>query len=283
MGINLDPKTVRGFAFEWTRFNQGDLAAKERERIFDTYFSIFPWSLLPADGGTGADIGCGSGRWAVCMARRVARLHLVDASAEALHVTRQALREAHNVSFHLASVDALPFENNSLDFCFSLGVLHHVPDTAAAIRSISEKLKPGAPLLVYLYYALDNRPRWYRWIWKGSDLTRRVLSRLPEETRYLASQVLAAVLYWPLARSAALLDRAAKLPANYPLAQYRHSSYYVMRTDALDRLGTRLEKRFTRAQIKNMLESAGFVDVRFSDAAPYWCAVGIKAPAGLNT
>jgi hypothetical protein len=49
-----------------------------------------------------------------------------------------------------------------------------------------------------------------------------------------------------------------------------------MRTDALDRLGTRLEHRFNRAQIQEMMASAGLADVRFSDASPYWCAVGIK-------
>jgi len=49
-----------------------------------------------------------------------------------------------------------------------------------------------------------------------------------------------------------------------------------MRTDALDRFGTRLEQRFTRVQIEKMLEQAGLVDITFSDIAPYWCALGIK-------
>ena len=49
-----------------------------------------------------------------------------------------------------------------------------------------------------------------------------------------------------------------------------------MRTDALDRFGTRLEKRFRRQEIITMLQSAGFKDIRFSDTQPFWCAVGIK-------
>ena len=49
-----------------------------------------------------------------------------------------------------------------------------------------------------------------------------------------------------------------------------------MRTDALDRFGTRLEQRFSRAQITTMMSDAGLVDVRFGDA-PYWCALGFKA------
>jgi SAM-dependent methyltransferase len=59
------------------------------------------------------------------------------------------------VQFHQASVAASGLQPNSQDFGYSLGVLHHVPNTAAAIRSCTELLKPGAPLLLYLYYAFD--------------------------------------------------------------------------------------------------------------------------------
>jgi len=68
---------------------------------------------------------------------------------------------------------------NSQAFGYSLGVLHHVPNTAAAIRSCAELLKPGAPLLLYLYYAFDNRPRWFRWLWRSSNAARLLIRRLP--------------------------------------------------------------------------------------------------------
>jgi exonuclease III len=64
--------------------------------------------------------------------------------------------------------------------------------------------------------------------------------------------------------------------SNFPLTAYRHRSFYVMRTDALDRFGTRLEQRFTQVQIREMMEAAGLRDIRFSDHAPFWCAVGIR-------
>jgi SAM-dependent methyltransferase len=113
---------------------------------------------------------------------------LLDASRDALAVARQNLATAGNVTFHLASVDAIPIEDASLDFAFSLGVLHHVPDTAAGIRSIAAKLKPGAPFLIYLYYALEDRPWWYRAIWRLSNLLRVLISRLPPRIRLGVSQ-----------------------------------------------------------------------------------------------
>ncbi len=278
---NVDPHVARGFGEEWSTFRQdeGHLSDQQRRKIFEDYFRIFPWYMLPADGGTGIDIGCGTGRWAMLVAPRVAHLHLLDASAAALAVARQNLKTASNVTFHGNSVADIPLPAASLDFAYSLGVLHHVPDTRAAIAAIAEKLKPGAPFLVYLYYALDNRPSWYRAVWRMSNAARLIVSRLPHVLRFAISQCIAVLVYWPLARSARLLSWIGGSPSGLPLAYYADKSFYVMRTDAYDRLCTRLEKRFTRDEIEAMLQQAGFVDVRFSERVPFWCAVGIKAQA----
>jgi SAM-dependent methyltransferase len=272
---NLDSATVEGFGDEWSRFTQEGLSPTAREQIFEDYFRIFPWNTLSSN-AVGADIGCGSGRWAKVVAPRVGSLHLVDASADALAVARRNLSYADNVRFHHASVGALPLEDGSLDFAYSLGVLHHVPDTATAIKAIGGKLKPGAPLLLYLYYAFDNRGPAYRSLWKFSESIRWIVSRLPFFLRYPASQIIALTIYWPISRTAKALDWLGWLPPGWPLSYYRDKPLYVLRTDALDRFGTRLEQRFTRVQIADMMQQAGLEDIRFSDSAPYWCAVGIK-------
>jgi SAM-dependent methyltransferase len=272
---NIHRETVHGFGDEWLRFPQDQLGPEIREQIFSDYFSLFDWDALPADSVV-ADIGCGSGRWAQVVAPRVGHLVLIDASPEAIKVAKSNLQGVPNVTFLNASVGSLPIQDASLDFAYSLGVLHHVPDTAAAIASVAAKLKRGAPFLLYLYYAFDNRGRAYRALWRVSDGIRRVVSRLPYSLRYLVSQVFAVLVYWPLARTALLLERLGRLPAGWPLAYYRDKSFYVLRTDALDRFGTRLEQRFTQEQIRSMLATAGFDNIRFSDHAPYWCAIGIK-------
>lgn len=276
--INKDDATVDGFGDEWARFDQSALAAIEIEDLFSRYFGLFPWSALPA-GAIGFDLGCGSGRWARLVAPRVGRLHCIDASSGALDVARRNLAARSNCEFHLASVDSMPLSDLSMDFGYSLGVLHHVPDTGAGLRSCIAKLKPGAPFLLYLYYALDNRPKWYRLLWRLSDVLRRAISRSPYAVRYVMSQALAASIYWPLARLAGLCERFGFDVQHLPLAYYRSSSYYTMSTDALDRFGTRLEQRFTRRQIQEMMEQAGLERVAFSESMPHWTAVGYRKAA----
>lgn len=273
---NLDPTVIDDFGAEWARFDQSALAESERLRLFDAYFAVFPWDRLPP-GAIGIDVGCGSGRWARSVAPRVGHLMALDPAAAALAVAKKTLAEHPNVSFHNTDVDNLPTEDASLDFAYSLGVLHHVPDTARAIASVVRKLKPGAPILIYLYYAMDNRPRWFRAIWRLSNLLRYMVSAAPRPVKHAVCEVIAAAIYWPLARGARLLERLGADVRNFPLAAYRELSYYTMRTDALDRFGTRLEQRYSRAQIRKMLEDAGCVDTVFHDGEPYWCAVAVRA------
>jgi ubiquinone/menaquinone biosynthesis C-methylase UbiE len=276
---NLDLHVMRGFGREWSTFRQDPdhFSQQQRQVSFDDYFRIFPWHLLPAGGGVGLDVGCGTGRWSVLVAPRVQHLHLLDPSAEALSVAKENLRGVNNVSYHLNSVATIPLPPKSLDFAFSLGVLHHVPDTEAAIAAVAGKLKANAPFLLYLYYALDNRPIWYRLLWRLTNLARLVVSRLPHPLRLVISQTVAVLIYWPLARVARFVSQCGRSANALPLSYYADKSFYVMRTDAYDRLCTRLEKRFRRSEIEGLLARTGFKNVTFSETQPFWCAVGIKS------
>lgn len=273
---NLDQETVAGFEDEWQRFDQSVVSPEELQQHFDRYFAGFPWSDLPS-GAEGFDLGCGSGRWARMAAPKVGILHCIDPAEGALEVARRNLADRPQCRFHLADVSAIPLPDDAMDFGYSLGVLHHVPDTAAGLQACVSKLKPGAPFLLYLYYAFDNRPWWFRTLWRCSDLMRRVISRLPHPLRYAVSQVIALLIYWPLASMAGLLERIGLNPERLPLAYYRNASFYTMRTDALDRFGTRLEQRFTRDEIRRMMENAGLERITFNDFPPYWTAVGYKS------
>lgn len=271
---NIDEETVASFGDEWSRFDQTGMSENEVHKVFDEYFSVFPWGELPAN-AEGFDMGCGSGRWAKLVAPKVGRLHCIDPS-NAIEIARENLANHANVSFHRASVDEQCLPPCSQDFGYSLGVLHHVPNTTFAIRSCVDLLKPGAPLLLYLYYAFDNRPLWYKALWRVSDGVRRLICRMPSWLKHGTTDMIALFVYFPLAKISWFADRIGFNAVSIPLYYYRNHSFYTMRTDARDRFGTPLERRFTRIQILKMMESVGLKNVQFSEAAPFWCAVGFK-------
>lgn len=275
MTANIDLQTVEGFGLEWSVYDQSHLSPTEHRELFEKYFAIFPWERLPPD-AVGFDLGCGSGRWAKLVGPKVGTLHCIDASDKALAVARTNLASLSNCRLHAASVDHMPLSDDSMDFGYSLGVLHHVPDTEGGIRSCVNKLKPGAPFLLYLYYALDNRPWWFRAIWTLTHCLRLLICRLPMGVKVWATALIAVAVYYPLARLTRFLAWLGCNVEGLPLSYYRNKSYYTMRTDALDRFGTRLEHRYSADQIRTMMTKAGLEAIHFSPAPPYWCAIGFK-------
>ena len=141
--------------------------------------------------------------------------------------------------------------DNSIDFAYSLGVLHHIPDISNGLREINRIIKPGSPLLLYLYYNFDNKPIYYKMIWMVTNPLRFVISRLPFKIKFLISQIIAFFIYFPLARLSKLLKNLGLNTENFPMNQYQDLSLYVMRTDAF---GTKIE-RFSKNKFKILEES----------------------------
>ena len=272
---NIDKKVVKDFGIEWDRFQQSELSLDELKKAWNPYFGIFPMDELH-ENSIGFDMGCGSGRWAQFIANRVGTLNCIDPSSQALEVAKKNLSEFSNINFINASVGDDILEEETQDFGYCLGVLHHVPDTLAGIKSCAMILKQNAPFLIYLYYDFENRSFVFKWIWKLSDLLRRVISQLPSKVKVIMAAIIALLVYFPLARFSLVLEKLGINVRGIPLSYYRDRHYYFMRTDALDRFGTRLEKRFSRQDINSMLTEAGFKDIKFSDNRPFWVCLARK-------
>jgi SAM-dependent methyltransferase len=194
-----------------------------------------------------------------------------------LEIAKKKLQSHPNVVFHATTIDDMPLEDNSQDFGYCLGVLHHIPDTERAMQICVDKLKPGSPFLVYMYYNFENKPLWFRAIWKCTDVVRRTICRLPNRLKKCLTDTIALCVYWPMARLSFVLEKIGFNVRNFPLSSYRNGSFYNMRNCALDRFGTCLEKRFSRVEIRSMMEKCGLEEIRFGhNPNCNWVAVGVK-------
>ncbi|MBL4707831.1 MAG: class I SAM-dependent methyltransferase [Flavobacteriales bacterium] len=271
---NIDLETVESFGEEWLKFDE--FSAEEIKNAGDQYFDIVTEKELNKASYV-LDLGCGSGRWTKYMADKAKFIEAVDPS-EAVFSAARAYNDLSNVRFTQAGVDTIPFEDNSFDFVISLGVLHHIPDTGKALKSLLRKLKSGGHALIYLYYALDNRGFLYKLIFNLSTVLRRVVSTLPHSFKQFVCDLLAIFIYLPFIGIAKLAKII--LPGNLymkiPLVYYRDKSWNIIRNDALDRFGTPLEQRFSKKQITEMMEAAGMGQLQFSENEPYWHVLAKK-------
>jgi len=272
---NVDHKTVSSFGEEWNAFH----GFNERELEFtgDMYFDIVTPEMLN-DQSTVIDIGCGSGRWIKYLEGRYKKMVGMDPS-KAIFAADKLLARNDKVELVRASTDNIPFPSGSFDFAYSLGVLHHIPDTEKALADSVKMVKSGGYFLVYLYYKFDNRPWYFKSLYWLSNLLRRGVSKLPIRLKKAVCNFLAVVLYMPfvlLCRFLRFMGVPEKVRFHVPLQAYERQSFYIIRNDSLDRFGTPLEQRFTRKQVKEMMERTGLTDIIFSDRIPFWHAVGRK-------
>lgn len=269
---NIDHRTVDSFGEEWKTFKQ--FSEGELEKIGADYFDILPASLKSKQ-TVALDVGCGSGRWAAYIAPFVGHIDCIDPSI-AVFSASEMLKAFNHIRITQTDVDNLPFPDESYDLVYSLGVLHHIPDTGIAMKKCVEKVKKGGYFLVYLYYKLDNRGPGYKLIFQASTLLRLVVSKLPSRVKKGVCNAIALTIYYPLAKTSHLVKKLGlgSTAGKLPLAYYGDKSFWIMRNDALDRFGTPLEQRFTKTQIEGMMRNAGLSEITFSNKAPYWHAIG---------
>ena len=273
---NIDQNVVDDFGNEWKSFTQSDLSKEDLEKGIKSYFRIFPFNKLSNE-SVGADFGCGSGRWVPALAPYVKKMYCIDPSA-AIDVARENLeKKFQNLSFEKADISENSIPDNSLDFGYCLGVLHHIPDTQTALNDCVKKLKIGSPFLLYIYYKFDNQPFWYFYLWKLSDIFRQIICNLPYKLKLFITFFIAILIYLPIARFGNVIEYSGLPVKSWPLSDYRKKTFYTMRTDSLDRFGTKLEHRFTKEEIRQMMEASGLDEIIFDEHnAPYWCALGYR-------
>ena len=272
--MNRNQKVINEFGDEWKEFNFSDIEKNELIKSFNQYFEIFPWDQLP-ENSSGFDMGCGSGRWAQFVAPRVKKLFCIDPS-EAINVAKKNLDKFDNIKFLKETTEDCSIKANSQDFGYSLGVLHHIPDTNKALKDCAKLLKSKSPFLLYLYYNFENKPLWFRFVWKISDLIRNFICKLPQKQKKRICNLIAYLIYFPLSRLSNILEKIGINVENIPLSDYRSKPFYMCKNDALDRFGTRLEQRFSKSEIINMLKSSGFKNIKFSNKTPYWVCLAEK-------
>lgn len=273
-GDNIDKKVVEEFGEEWTKFNE--FSENEIQLMGTKYFDIIDQSMVNKQ-TYGIDIGCGTGRWSKFLSQKAGFIEAVDPS-NAIFEAAKVLNNINNVRLTKASIDTLPFNDEIFDFGMSVGVLHHIPDTQQAMKDCVKKIKTGGFFYIYLYYNLEKRGWLFTVLFKLSDILRKIICKLPSNIKKWVCDFLAVVLYLPFITLARVLNFLGfrKMALRIPLSDYVNRSFFIIRNDALDRFGTRLEQRFSKIEIIELMHNAGLSNIIVSENVPFYHAVGKK-------
>ena len=148
-------------------WNETPLFLTEEER-----YSIYPWLYDAAEFRRHArerilEVGCGTGADLLQFAKHGAIATGVDITER--HVALARERVGDRAVVHQADMRRLPFEDETFDYIYSHGVLHHSSEPEKAIREMFRVLRPGGRINVHVYAFWSAVTLWgvlrYGWRW----------------------------------------------------------------------------------------------------------------------
>jgi ubiquinone/menaquinone biosynthesis C-methylase UbiE len=154
---------------------------EEHRKIYisDCFAGNFDQRFLPPPRPNGQnmrilDLGCGIGFWVAEFAMRgLNHLHAADLTQQALTLTAKRL-EVYGLRAELSqqNAESLLFDDCSFDHVNCQGVIHHTPDTQAAISEIARVLIPGGTASISVYYRNPILKAWPYLRWLGWPLAK---------------------------------------------------------------------------------------------------------------
>jgi SAM-dependent methyltransferase/uncharacterized protein YbaR (Trm112 family) len=252
-------RTMRSYSYQWRKFKQ----------MFPEWEAVFLESIHPIErsffpGKVGLDGGCGFGRSLFYAASFGAEMIGLDLS-EAIEAARENTGHLPNVHLVQGDIFHPPVTRASLDFVYSIGVLHHLPDPKGGFLSLSRLLRAGAPMFVWVY--LRGRGRQI----KAFSAMRAVSTRMPLRLLSLACLALAAGQHAAFIFPRQVLEAvgAARWGARIPFSGYVRYPFRTLHTDWVDGLSVPLVNYYKPHEIAEWYRAGGFERVRIDDAATW--------------
>jgi SAM-dependent methyltransferase/uncharacterized protein YbaR (Trm112 family) len=226
------------------------------------------------------DVGCGMGKYLAVVAEHARQVIGLDLS-NALTRARALLRHRPNVHLVQGNILAAPLSANSVDFAYSVGVLHHTPDAPAAFARTASLVKPGGRLGIWVYPSeLDQSAYARRVHWIQDELLRPITCRMPPRLmRWLVADPLGRLTFVRdryAARHAATGSRLARWAAMWAgaLAVGAHRDPEIAAFLNFDWYSPQYRSYHGEDEVRRWYDTAGFEDV--TQLPQRVSAVGVK-------
>lgn len=239
---------VENFGFEWNlhaRTQLDDTTSDESERVFRAKTGFTPEEIR---GKLVLDVGCGMGRFSDVVSRWGGSVVGIDLS-QAVEAAQRNIGGRENVNIAQADIFELPFRNETFDFIFSIGVLHHTPSTKSAFDRLPGLLRTNGKIAIWVYTSYSPLQ------WRFSNFYRRFTPRIPK--RILHALCYAAVpLYFAYKIPIfGLLLRWVLPVSNHPKAEWR-----VL--DTFDWYSPKYQWKHSYEEVFPWFEESGLTNIR---------------------
>jgi SAM-dependent methyltransferase len=242
---------VENFGFQWNKHKRTQFD-NEKEKPSELFLRRIGLTPELVKDKLVLDAGCGAGRYSDVVSRWGGNVVAVDLSS-AVEASHENLGHK-GVKILQADIMNLPFAEETFDVIFSIGVLHHTPDTKKAFEALVPLLKPGGLIVVWLYSAYNDESMRM----KLSNFYRRFSWKLPKKLLYGISWL--AVPYYYLNRIPILRMFTGRL---WHIAEHKDWKWRVL--DTFDWYSPRYQWHHTYAEVFGWFEENGLTNIRVLD------------------
>ncbi|MBU1040846.1 MAG: class I SAM-dependent methyltransferase [Proteobacteria bacterium] len=168
--------TGRVYGRLWSKFTPEQLVEKARD-ILAERLSKNGIPLEVIRGKRCVDVGCGSGRFSFALRMLGAEsVTGIDYGTPGLGIGEAVAKGQGitNVEFQTANILDLPFDDESFDFTYSNGVIHHSEDMEKGLSELFRVTKKGGRIWLYIY--ADGGIFWY-----SRKVMPEILKEIPQE------------------------------------------------------------------------------------------------------
>ncbi len=231
---------LESFGRQWNRF---EVAHDDEDRA--TFQAKTGVPVAELKGLSVLDAGCGGGRYSRVAGDAGAKVWGADHS-HAVDKAAALCGDLPEVRFVQADLKRLPFPENSFDFVFSIGVMHHDVDTRAVFDAVAKLVRPGGRYSVWLY----RRNQWWQ---------ERVNDWLRGRTVPMAAEKLERWCEWGAwLGGVPIVNRTLNKIVNFSAHPVRENRV----CDTFDWYAPVYQHHHTTAELLSWFEAAGFEDLR---------------------
>lgn len=242
-----DGMYASSFGQQWNWFRTVQLDSETgMTRSEDALRGATGWPDADYRGRRLLDAGVGAGRFAERAAAKGAEVFGIDLTT-AVDAAYRNIGARPGVHLIQADIFALPFRSATFDLAYSIGVLHHTPDPAAAFQRVAAVVKPAGRFAVYLYSR-------YGFAHRASDLVRRLTTRLPLGVMWALSAIAVPLYYLYRIPGVGAVARLA-----LPISMERHWRWRWL--DTFDWYTPRYQFKYLYPEIFRWYQDAGFHEV----------------------
>lgn len=267
-------RTASSYGYLWDR----SAVMLKANELTSYHFDRMERALsLPPPNGLILDAGCGEGIDLANQARRtgveIIGVELSDGGCRASFERSLAVPAAHVIQ---ADLCRLPFEDESFDFVYSYGVLHHLPSPTEGLQELVRLLRPGACVAAYLYEDFSDRAIGWRWLLAGTNQLRWITLRLSHRVLYLSCQAASPAVYALFTIPFRILRHIPGLGSLASGFPFRHATRpFSLVGDLYDRFSAPVEWRYSLTEAVTLFQGVGLRDVAAAKDRG-WMIAGIK-------